>query len=273
MLIVRTLIIVLLLISVSHATTHNLREANKSVSLEATAPNPFSLLGEWWLYVDIAHENLRERVQHVKNTTREAVQATPAPVQKELNSSLQQIFSYLEELIELKELKEEITILAPFQETYTVEELILLFSTYYEHKAFRDRLVGVLDNEESKVRNLEKTTEEKRLLYLDIKGNTEEKLRLGLSLMATRLNWFLFKQELPRQQTKLEHAEKQTENSLEEIRVATERLFIDDSTYSQIDAFITKQTSEVKAIQNKLLQVKNKYALLLSSYCHSAQKT
>lgn len=260
MLLIRIVTIVVIITSIAHATTPNILETDKSVSPEATAPNPFSLLGEWWLYVDTKHENLPQRIQYVKNVTKEAVQATTPAVQKELNSSLQQIFSYLEELIELKELKEEIRILASFQETYSVEELILLFSAYYENKASRDRLISVLEDEESKVRNLEKVAEEKRLLYLDIKGKTEEKLRLGLSLMVSRLNWFLYIQELPKQQAKLEYAVKQTENSLEEIRVATERLFIDDSTYSQIDAFITKQTSEVKAIQNKLVQVKDKYA-------------
>ena len=260
MTLIRTLTIFITLISASHAVTPNSLELDKSPSPEATAPNPFSLLGEWWLYVDTKHENLDQRVQYVKNITQQAVQTTTPTVQKELNSTLQQIFSYLDELIELKESQKEVRILPSFHESYTVEELILLFSTYYENKAARDRLIGVLEEEESKGRNLAKIIEGERLLYLDVKENTEEKLRLGLSLMASRLNWFLHKQELPRQQAELKYAEKKTENSLEEINIATDRLFIDDSTYSQIDAFISKKADEIKAVQEKLIQVRNKYA-------------
>ncbi len=260
MVLIRSLFMFIIFGSFAFATTPKILNLDKSISPEATAPNPFSLLGEWWLYVDPSHENLDERVQYIKNIAQEAVQATTPAVQKELNSTLQQIFSYLDELIELKESKEEVSIITSFQETYTVEELILLFSTYYEVKAARDRLVNVLEDEESKARNSEKIIEGKRLLYLDAKKNTEEKLRLGLSLMASRLSWYLYKQELPKQQARLEYAEKQEENSLEEIKVATDKLFIDDSTYSQIDAFITKQAGEVKAAQDSLIQVRNKYA-------------
>ena len=230
------------------------------VTPEGTAPNPFSLLGEWWSYVDISHDNLDERIAHVKNVTNDSVASVRPELQKELTSTLQQINSYLDSIAELKVTasKEEVVVLEE-KSQYTIEEIQSLFTSYHELSTTRDRLISIQNEEESRAKNAEKIVADTIIAYRDIKENTENKLRLGLIIMANRLNWFVWKIDAPIQQSKLDLITTRLDFILAELESISETLLVEKSTIRKLNRQIELQSNQLENIHKQTLKAKEAY--------------
>ena len=76
------LVILVFLFASASATTPSFLPLEQRVTPEVTAPNPFSLLGEWLRYVDIEHENLSERIEYIKNNTKKSVESANSELKK-----------------------------------------------------------------------------------------------------------------------------------------------------------------------------------------------
>ena len=69
---------------------------------EEAVPSPFSLKGEWWQFIDDSHEDLEERIKQVKANISQAILSTSPEFQRDIVPTEQTIFSYLDNLLELK---------------------------------------------------------------------------------------------------------------------------------------------------------------------------
>lgn len=250
----------ILLANVAGATSPTQFLTEQKVTPEATAPNPFSLLGEWWRYIDIEQENLQERVEYVKATTRSSIKAASPELRNELNNFVQQIDAALDGLVNSKTaILEEPAPLLTEKPSYTVEEIQSLLESYHQYKSKQAQLNAVLRDEEAIAKKAEQKANEALLNYRDIEDNTEEKLKLGLTVMANRLSWYLWKTQSPIRNSKIDNLSVQLEHSLKEIERASSRLLVDDRSLEQLESQIAKQKSVVKNLHIQTLRAKDKY--------------
>ncbi len=244
---------------VSASNPLNLLQAEE-VTSEGTAPNPFSLLGEWWAYIDISHENLDERITHVKNVTKNTVDSVRPELQKELTSTVQQVNGYLDSIAKLKKssAEERIEVLQE-KKQYSIDEVQKLFSEYHDLKITKDRLINIQNEEKERAKNAENVVEELIIPYRDIKENTEKKLKLGLTIMANRLNWLVWKIGEPIQQDKINSINEQLEFLLGEINSIPTKLQADKNSFESLNRLIEKQSNLIKSLHEQTLEAKGAY--------------
>ncbi len=253
------LTLVFLCASVS-ATTSSIFPLEERVTPEATAPNPFSLLGEWWLYVDIAHENLSERIDYVKANTKKSLESANPELKKELNSLVQQINASLDGLLSsrLMVIGGE-PLIDTEKQSYELVEIESLLAAYHQYKSKQVQLSVVQKDEEAIASKAEQKANEVLLIYKEIEGNTERKLKLGLTLMANRLSWYLWKVQSPNRIRKADSITTHLELISKEIELAVERLNVNDKVFDQLEKKIKKQNDLVDNLHNQTILAKDKY--------------
>jgi small-conductance mechanosensitive channel len=260
MVLMRYLFLTWVFIFSSALATTPLLPSVERVSPEATAPNPFSLLGEWWRYVDVEHENLSERVEYVKTNTKISTNTANPELKKELNNLLQQINASLDALVSSKSnLIEDPSLLDTDKEYYSIAELESLLAGYHQNKSKQLQLSAVQRDEEAIAKKAELAANETLLIYRDIEGNTERKLKLGLILMANRLSWYLWKVQTPNRVRRSESLAMQLELILKEIEFASARLKVDEEELKQLEQRISKQANLVDNLHSQTIREKDKY--------------
>ena len=258
------IILSLFLCSIAYATTPSLLSNNEPVTAEATAPNPLSLLGQWWRYVDIKHENLAERVQYVKETLGKSIESANPNLKLELNNIIQQINASLDGLVAIKSsIVEEPVPINTNKSFYTIGELEFLLDEYQINNGKKLQLNAVQRDEEAIAKKAEQKADETLLIYRDLEGNTERKLRLGMALMANRLSWYLWKAQAPIRAESYALLTSHLELILAEIEYASTRLQVDEETINQIDRKINKQVSLIDGLHRKTIREKDKYTGLI----------
>lgn len=256
--------ILVLLLSTASASPPSLFSLDNKVTPEATAPNPFSLLGEWWRYVDIQHENLPDRVEFVKANIKKAVESASPEFKKELNNLIQQINVTLDGLVAGKaSVIEESPPLSTEKTFYTFVELESLFDIYHLSKSTQVQLNFVLRDEDAVARKAEQKAIDTLVSYREIEGNTELKLKLGLTMMANRLSWYLWKAQTPNKTKKVNSITTYLEQILIEIELASQRLKIDEAELKKLEWRISKQISLVDTLHNQTIKAKDKYTGIL----------
>ena len=257
----RYLLYALIFLSASvSATTTSIFSLEERVTPEATAPNPFSLLGEWWLYVDVSHENLSERIDYVKANTMKSLEFASPEFKKELNNLVQQINTSLDGLTSTQLMViEDPLVIDTEKNTYEIGEIESLLAVYHLTKSKHVQLSAVQKDEEAIASKAEQKANETLLIYREIEGNTERKLKLGLTLMANRLSWYLWKAQSPNRIKKADALTTQLEIIKNEIELAVERLEVDESVFEELQTKISKQNTLVENFHNQTIRAKDKY--------------
>lgn len=254
------LLIFMLLCASASASTPSIFPLEQRVTAEATAPNPFSLLGEWWRYVDIEHENLSERVDYVKTNTKRSIESANPELKKELNNLTKQIYASLDGLASSQSMViEELVLLDTEKQSYALGDIESLLRAYHENKSKQVQLNAVQKDEEAVARKAEQKANEILLIYREIDGNTERKLKLGLTLMANRLSWYLWKVQLPNRLREADELSANAETIKREINLAVERLQVNQDMFVQLEKKITTQGTLVEELHDQTIRARDKY--------------
>jgi len=208
----------------------------------------------------VTHANLAERVEYVKTTTKKSIELASPELQKELSSLTQQIYTSLDRLVSLKSIViEEPSPLLTEKSSYTIEELESLLASYHQSKAKREQLITVERDEEAIAKKSEQKANESILLYREIKENTERKLKLGLTIMANSLGWYLWKAQLPSQQSKIDNLTKQLVLIIKETELAAEKLDVDEKTFARLDQKIKRQATLIESLHKQTISARDQY--------------
>jgi small-conductance mechanosensitive channel len=228
---------------------------------EETVPSPFSLKGEWWQFIDDSHENLEERIKQVKTNISQAILSTSPEFQRDIVPTEQAIFSYLDNLLILKNtpsITEEI--LLEKKDSYSLEEFISLFDEYHAQRSSVDRIKNTIRNEELRAKSAETKVSDLLQPYRSATDNSAEKLRLGLLIMSNRLQWLVWKESLIPEKTKLDNAFKSLELTTDEIEYASTRLAATSEMLNAINKRISEEQKNIEQQQKKSAKIRDAYA-------------
>jgi small-conductance mechanosensitive channel len=154
---------------------------------------------------------------------------------------------------------EELPLLELGKNSYTVEEIESLLVAYHQNKSKQVKLNAVQRDEEAVAKKAQQKADETLLNYRGIEGNTERKLKLGLTLMANRLSWYLWKAQLPNRIRREEALTAHLELIIKEIELASERIHVDQKVVEKIEQKINKQNALVDSLHNQTILAKDKY--------------
>ena len=260
------LLFLLLIFMPGFATANSpLNALNSQVSQsKEVAPTPFSLKGEWWLYIDSTHQDLEERIKQVKSNISQAVGSTSPQFQKDVKPIEQTIDRYLDSLLELstkKAITEEF--LLERQDSYSVEEFISLFESYHTQRSSADRHKNTIRNEEIRAKNAENSITDLLLPYRDADDNSTDKLRLGLLIMSSRLQWLVSEELLKSETIKLDDTSKSVAAIFSELEYASTRLESNNDTLALVDKKIGQEENRIKNQQSKLSKTRELYTNVL----------
>jgi small-conductance mechanosensitive channel len=227
---------------------------------EESVPSPFSLKGEWWQFIDDSHENLEERIKQVKTNISRAILSTSPEFQREIVPTEQAIFSYLNNLLELKNtqpIAEEIVL--EKKESYSVEEFISLFEDYHSQRSLVDRIKNTIKSEELRAKSAETKVSDLLQPYRSATDNSAEKLKLGLLIMSNRLQWLVWKESLGPEKTKLDNALKSLQLKTDEIEYASTRLAATNEMLDAVDKRIGEEQKNIEQQQKKSAKIREAY--------------
>ena len=254
-------LLLLLLISYSVVANPITDLTTQEVKSEGTAPNPFSLLGEWWLYVDPIHENLGERIEFTKNGISKTLDTVSPELKNELLSDAKVVNGLLDGLIQIKSTESEINYPSiSFRESYEFQEIEVLFEKYHSIKSKGEQLIKLAESETSKSKKALDSNPELVVKYREIKDNTPEKLALGLKIMANRLSWFVWKQRQEVVRDGINFLDEQQSSSLKEIEFAANNLKVSEKYVKAIETEISKQKAKIEKLQSERIRARESYA-------------
>ena len=261
MVLIRLLLLIFVItpVAVTANTPIEILKSEETIS-QQSAPSPFSLKGEWWLYVDKSHQNLDEKIKLFKTSIDQAVLPFSPEVKDDVLATKQKINRYLDSLLELKSsslISEEIVL--EKKDSYSAKDFVTLFERYHSEKSSVDRLKNSIRNEELRAKNSEKNSIDLLLPYREAADNSADKLRLGLQVIANRLQWLISKESLASESTKLDFASKQLNSTLAEIEHASSKLLANDETLAFIEKRIAEEESNIKQQQTKLTRLRELY--------------
>lgn len=239
----------------------DLANNSQQVNPEGSAPNPFSLLGDWWVYVDLEHENLNERVGFVKKGINQTLDTLNPELKSGLSSDANVVNGLLNNLIKLKSAKSEIHYPdASYKQSYKFKDIKALFEKYHSIRSKREQLTELTVSETSKSKKALDNNAELMVVYRGIKDNTPEKLELGLKIMANRLGWFVWTQRQEVVKNGIKFLDKQQDSILKEIEFASNHLKTSDAYLKTIDKEIDKQGVEIEKLQSEKITARESYA-------------
>tara|TARA_R110002049_G_scaffold2743_4_gene21108 strand:- start:48019 stop:50184 length:2166 start_codon:yes stop_codon:yes gene_type:complete len=254
-------VVLLLLFNAALANNPLLFPANDKAETVNIVPNPFTLTNGWWRYIEISNEDLDQRALNLKTVINKSVDVLRPELKKELYSLVQQIDLTLNEIVaHASAAKPDNSIVHVEKLSYSVSEFQSLFENYHELKASRDRILLVQRNEADVAAKAEQKAIQTFVEYHDIKDNSERKLKLGLTIMANRLSWYLWKIQSPEREKESDILLEKLEQLLEEIDYASVRITADDQQLNALDEQTEKLDRQVKRLNDEVILARDSHA-------------
>ncbi len=233
-------------------------EEDKNVE---TIPDPFDLRGEWWLYLDPSHENFTIRIDKLKQSLTQITGSLESEVAKELNSDIQLIYGYLDNLEKSVPGEAEINIPElSYKESYEFKEFEILFVKYHSLINQRESLVKQKEDEITKSRKSLDDINELVITYRSITDNTAEKLALGLKIMSRRLSWFVWERTSRKIDKMTDYLDEQVISTKKEIEYAARNLQSTEKEIASIENKINSQEKIIEQMKNTRIDARKNYA-------------
>lgn len=253
---IRILFVLLLLAAghAAHAVPSLLVNNKQATTDQVVPPTPLTLGNGWWKYVDITHEDLAERTENMKNAIRFSLDTISPSKMSEFKGLFKNISQTLDAIAAINKsdaVINESVITLPAE--YSISEFQALFDRYHQAKARRNQLISLQAEEEKIARQAERKASDVFQEYREIKEKNQEKLALGLVVMANRLSWYLWKLNVSSKQQEIIAATEKQEDILQRIDEAIYLLDVDKKSYSQLISSIEEQEKELEKLEGKVV--------------------
>lgn len=252
----RRLFLLVLLVTIGQVTNAlpSLLVDSNSVTVEQVVPTPLTLSSGWWNYVDVMHEDLDQRTENMKNAIRFSLDTVSPSKMKELEGLFNNISQTLDTLALINDKVEVVNESVVHQPTeYNVDEFQALFDRYHQAKVRRNQLISLQNEEERIARQAERKASDAFLEYREIKEKDQDKLTLGLVVMANRLSWYLWKVSASLKQDAIRRLAEQQEAIIESLREAVRLLAADQKSYSRLTASIQAQQKALNKLEGDVV--------------------
>lgn len=224
-------------------------------------PDPFSMQGEWWLYVDPSQEDFTKRVDQLKQSLAQLIDRHESEIETELNSDIQLIYGYLDNLEKSVTSESEINIPElSYKDNYEFKEFEILFVKYHSLINQRDSLIKQKEDEIGKSRKALDDINQLVIKYKDITENTADKLALGLKIMSRRLSWFVWERTTLRIDKMIAYLDEQVISTKKEIEYAVRNLQSTAKEIASIEKIINSQDKTIQQMKNTRINARKTYA-------------
>lgn len=234
-----------------------LQSDNKATKVGA--PDPLQLDPNWLKYYKVDGEELKARVDQSLSRIREVTGSVNISKKPEANGYVKRINASLRALLELNKVGPVQTPLQrPFQERYTVQELLKLARALRDLESiYKNQQISFEDSQKA-AKAVARMIDTNVAAYRDLPESRQKKLVGGLEIMADSLSWFVSSLQEPLQRADLNKEKTKLDNLAAEVNFAKNTLIVSDMDLSKLDEKILAQTKKLDQSHKMLVTAQSK---------------